>query len=124
MTNTQRTLELINKHPEGLDDDEITKMLGIKQRQQVYQICTRLEAARQIRRESVEQPGKRKKIHNFPAQANRSAATQRSKSHQQPKWQQRLAALVAATEKSEDELLDEALRNLAVKVLERQKGEK
>ena len=121
MTNTQKVLELIRKHPEGLDDDEITEMTGIQPRQQIYQICTRLEAAGHIWRESLEKSGKRKKIHNFPAEANRPAPGGSPRRHKKG-WQKRLAALVAATGKGEDELLDEALQALALRVLEKQGG--
>ncbi len=122
MTNTQTVLELIRKHPEGLDDDEITKMTGIRPRQQIYQICTRLEGAGHIWRESLAMSGKRKKIHNFPIEASRPAPGGSPRSHHK-RWQKRLAALVAATGKGEDELLDEALQALAIRVLETQ-GEK
>ena len=121
MTNTQRVLELIRKHPEGLDDDEITEILGIKQRQQVYQICTRLEGAGHTGRGSVEKPGKRKKIHNFPVESRPFVFDQRPKSRHELNWQPRLNALVAATGKGEAELLNEALQNLAIRVLKAQK---
>ena len=118
-TNTHTVLDLIRKHPEGLDDDEITEMTGIRPRQQIYQICTRLEGGGQVCRESVEKPGKRKKIHNFPIEAGRVATGGSPKSRQRT-WQKRLGALVAATGKGEDELLDQALQDLAIKVLEAQ----
>ncbi len=126
MTNTQtnahKVLELIRKHPEGLDDDEISKMSGVQPRQQVYQICTRLEAAGHIYRESREkEPGTRKKIHNFPVEAARPAPGGSPRTNRK-RWQQRLSALVAATGKGEDELLDEALQALAMRVLEKQGG--
>ena len=121
MTNTHKVLELIRKHPEGLDDDEITKRSGIKPRQQIYQICTRLEAAGHIWRESLEKAGKRKKIHNFPVEASRPAPGGSPRTNRK-RWQQRLSALVAATGKGEDELLDQALQALAMRVLEKQGG--
>ncbi len=121
MTNTHKVLELIRNHPEGLDDDEITEMSGIQPRQQIYQICTRMEAAGHIWRESLEKSGKRKKIHNFPVEASRPSPGGSPRSHQK-RWQQRLAALVAATGKGEDELLDQALQALAMRVLEKQGG--
>lgn len=114
MTNSQKVLELIRKTPDGLDDDEISNLTGITPRQQVYQICSRLGYAGRIRRESVEKPGKRKKIHNFPI--DEGSQNSRQPEHSQ-KWKQRLSALMAATGSSEDELLDEALRNLAFRVL-------
>ncbi len=125
MTNTQtnahKVLELIRKHPDGLDDDEICEMSGVRPRQQIYQICTRLEAAGHIWRESLEKSGKRKKIHNFPVEASRPAPGGSPKRYKKG-WQKRLAALVAATGKGEDELLDEALQALAIRVLEKQGG--
>ena len=121
MTNTHKVLELIRNHPEGLDDDEITEMSGIKPRQQIYQICTRLEAAGHIWRESLEKAGKRKKIHNFPSEASRPALGGSPRTNRK-RWQQRLSALVAATGKGEDELLDQALQALAMRVLEKQRG--
>ena len=120
MTNTEKVLDLIRQHPEGLDDDEITEILGIKQRQQVYQICTRLKVEGQTGRGSVGKPGKRKKIHNFPIEARPFVLDQRPKPQQELNWQQRLNALVAATGKDEDELLNEALHNLAIQVLKAQ----
>jgi len=121
MTLSQKALELIREHPEGLDDDEITEILGIKQRQQVYQVCARLAAAGQILRKSIEKPEKRKKIHNFPASPG-SASTPPSTALEQVQrpWQKRLQALVAATGKTEDELLDRALQSLALEVLKGQ----
>jgi len=121
MTNTQKVLELIRKNPEGLDDDEISEISGIRPRQQIYQICTRLEATGHIWRESLEKSGKRKKIHNFPVEASRPASGGSLKGHRK-RWQQRLSALVAATGKGEDELLDQALQALAIRVLEQQGG--
>ncbi len=122
MTNTQtnahKVLELIRKHPEGLDDDEISEMSGIKPRQQIYQICTRLEAIGHIWRESLEKSGKRKKIHNFPVEASRPAPRGSPKGRLK-RWQQSLSALVAATGKGEDEVLDEALQDFAIKVLKK-----
>ena len=121
MTNVHKVLELIRRNPEGLDDDEISEMSGVRPRQQIYQICTRLEAAGHIWRESLEKSGKRKKIHNFPVEASRPAPGGSPTGHRK-RWQQRLAALVAATGKGEDELLDQALQALAMRVLENQGG--
>jgi hypothetical protein len=69
-TNKEDVFDLIQKHPEGLDDDDISAMTGITPRQQVQQLCNRLAASNCIRRESVEKPGKRRKLHNFPIQGN------------------------------------------------------
>src|SRR6266478_4959368 len=66
MKNIDKVLKLIQQHPEGLDDDEISDQSGIQPRQQVYQICKRLEIEGKIRRRNVEKTGKRSKIHNFP----------------------------------------------------------
>jgi hypothetical protein len=41
MTNEERLLEFIRKHP-GKDDDELALMTQIEPRQQVNQICNRL----------------------------------------------------------------------------------
>ncbi len=135
MTNTHKVLELIRKNPEGLDDDEISEMSGVRPRQQIYQICTRLEAAGHIWRESLEKAGKRKKIHNFPVEDSHGTFIngQRVEEEFRPapggsprtnrkRWQQRLSALVAATGQGEDELLDQALQALAMRVLEKQGG--
>jgi len=120
MTNVEKVEILIRDHPEGLDDDEIATLTSIQPRQQIHQICTRLAASGRIRRESVEKPGKRRKIHNFPADTSqpifpiRPAA--QASSNGSP-WSVRLHALVAATGRNEVDLLDEALRDLAMKVL-------
>ncbi len=120
MTNADTLLTLINEHPEGLDDDEISERTGIKPRQQVYYICTRLAAEGRIRRVSVQAPGKRRKIHNFPAGATLppSAVPQVGTiTTEVDSWRRRLSMLVAATGRDDVELLDEALLDLARKLL-------
>ena len=37
MTNREEVFDLIRGHPEGLDDDDISEMTGIRPRQQVQQ---------------------------------------------------------------------------------------
>ena len=118
MTNQQKVMELILSNPDGLDDDEISELAEISPRQQIYQICNRLEASGKIERVSIEKPGKRKKIHNFPITTE---ALGSSHFGEKPMWKQRMQALIAATGKSEDELLDEALKHLALRVLEEQR---
>ena len=120
MTNADTLLALIGEHPEGLDDDEISEKTGITPRQQVYYICTRLAAEGRIRRVSVQTPGKRRKIHNFPAGATlppSSVPQARSVTTQESGWRKRLSMLVAATGRDDVELLDEALLDLARKLL-------
>jgi hypothetical protein len=116
MTNKEEVFGLIQGHPEGLDDDDISEMTGIKPRQQVQQLCNQLAASRRIRRESVEKSGKRRKIHNFPNAAEDPSPAFLSASDDE-KWRRRLSALVAATGQDENQLLDEALQLLAMKVL-------
>ena len=120
MTNTDTLLALISEHPEGLDDDEISEKTGIKPRQQVYYICTRLAAEGRIRRVSVQTPGKRRKIHNFPAGATlppSSVPQSGTVTREETSWRRRLSMLVAATGREDVELLDEALLDLARKLL-------
>ncbi len=120
MTNADTLLALINKHPEGLDDDEISEKTGIKPRQQVYYICTRLAAEGRIRRVSVQAPGKRRKIHNFPAGATLPPASVPqvgTTTTEVASWRRRLSMLVAATGRDDGELLDEARLDLARKLL-------
>ena len=120
MTNADTLLTLINEHPEGLDDDEISERTSIKPRQQVYYICTRLAAEGRIRRVSVQAPGKRRKIHNFPAGATLPPASVPQSgtiTTEVASWRRRLSMLVAATGRDDVELLDEALLALARKLL-------
>jgi len=120
VTNVDTLLALIGEHPEGLDDDEISEKTGIRPRQQVYYICTRLAAEGRIRRVSVLAPGKRRKIHNFPAGATlppSSVPQTGTVKTEDASWRRRLSMLVAATGKDEVELLDEALLDLARKLL-------
>ncbi len=120
MTNADTLLTLIGKHPEGLDDDEICEKTGIKPRQQVYYICTRLAAEGRIRRVSVQTPGKRRKIHNFPAGATLPPSSVQQSSTvttEDASWRRRLSMLVAATGREDVKLLDEALLDLARKLL-------
>jgi hypothetical protein len=117
MTNKEEIFGLLQQHPEGLDDDDITKMTGIQPRQQVQQLCNQLANSKRIRRESVEKTGKRRKIHNFPVTTDDSPEAVLKDDQEGDQWRRRLSALVAATGRSEAELLDEALYLLALKVL-------
>jgi len=118
MTNKEQVFDLIQEHPEGLDDDDISTLTGIKPRQQIQQLCNQLATSNRIRRQSVEKAGKRRKIHNFPAERGGAAAIA-VKDRKKEAWRRRLSALVAATGKGESELLDEALHLLALKVLKK-----
>ena len=114
MTNKEEIFVLIQKHPEGLDDDDISEITGIEPRQQVQQLCAQLAAVKRIRRESVDKAGKRRKIHNFPfAKEPNSLSAEAS-----PNWRRRLSALVAVTGRDEADLLEEALHLLGMKVLD------
>ena len=115
-TNQDRILELIEKHPEGLDDDEISETTGVQPRQQVYLIGTRLKAEGKIRRTSIRKPGKRQKIHNFPLHST-TATEEDSSPERESAWRRRLSMLVAATGRSEDDILDQALTELSIKLL-------
>jgi hypothetical protein len=111
MTNKEEIFGIIQGHPEGLDDDDISELTGIKPRQQVQQLCNQLATTNRIRRESVSKTGKRRKIHNFPV-ADLPAGSSDAEA-----WRRRLSALVAATGRGESALLEEALQLLALKVL-------
>ncbi len=116
-TNKEEIYNLIRNHPEGLDDDDISKITGIEPRQQVQQLCTQLASVKRIRRESVDKAGKRRKIHNFPfADDDLQTDAARGTSATQ-NWRRRLSALVAATGREEGDLLEEALQLLGMKVL-------
>ena len=121
MTNKEEIFDLIQKHPEGIDDDDISTLSGIEPRQQVQQLCTQLASVKRIRRESIDKAGKRRKIHNFP---NAAAEHPLPPTHGPngpngvaENWRRRLAALIAATGRSEADLLEESLQLLAMKVL-------
>jgi hypothetical protein len=118
MTNKEEIYDLVQSHPEGLDDDDISKLTGIEPRQQVQNLCTQLVEARRIRRESVCKPGKRRKIHNFPIVSVDSQQQPEAEPVKAELWRRRLAALIAATGRSESDLLDEALQALALKILQ------
>ncbi len=120
MSHADTLLDLINQHPEGLDDDELSKETGIRPSQQVYYLCTRLAAEGKIRRMSVYKAGKRRKIHNFPtsgALPPPSIPQRGTLKVEDSTWRRRLSMLVAATGRDEDELLDEALQELAKNIL-------
>ena len=63
MTNADHILELLRRQP-GLDDDRISELTGIKPRQQVNQICRRLENQGVLRRST----GVTGKIVNYPVE--------------------------------------------------------
>jgi hypothetical protein len=120
MTNKEEIFDLIQNHPEGLDDDDIAEITGIQPRQQVQQLCNQLADSKRIRRHSVGKTGKRRKIHNFPTEHGSAAPADAGSApnEMQPEnWRRRLAALVAATGRTEAELLEEAIQLLAMKVL-------
>jgi hypothetical protein len=123
MTNKEEIFDLINKHPEGLDDDDIAELTGIQPRQQVQQLCNQLADSKRIRRRSVEKAGKRRKIHNFPTPEEPSASGTPSETDPQPQeWRRRLSALIAATGRTEADLLEESIHLLAMKVLRQNNG--
>jgi len=117
MTNKEEIFDLINSHPEGLDDDDIAVMTGIQPRQQVQQLCNQLADSKRIRRHSIEKVGKRRKIHNFPTDDGAEARPVGTSDAPGENWRRRLAALVAATGRTEADLLEESVELLAMKVL-------
>jgi len=122
MTNKEEIFDLIRNHPEGLDDDDIAEMTGIQPRQQVQQLCNQLADSKRIRRHSVGKAGKRRKIHNFPATEAEEVAVPSAAGSEPESWRRGLAALVAATGRTERDLLDESVRLLAMKVLRQHNG--
>lgn len=60
MTNRQQVIDFLQKHSEGIDDDELAKALNLKARQQANIICRRLASEKLIERRLI-----RGKIHNF-----------------------------------------------------------
>jgi hypothetical protein len=116
MTNKEEIFDLIQGHPEGLDDDDIAVMTGIQPRQQVQQICNQLADAQRIRRQSVGKTGKRRKIHNFPSDSAAVDGPLPTEA-QSENWRRRLAALVAVTGRTESDLMEESLKLLAMKIL-------
>jgi hypothetical protein len=122
MTNKEEIFDLINKHPEGLDDDDIAELTGIQPRQQVQQLCNQLADSERIDRHSVGKAGKRRKIHNFPRTERAQAAAPPSADLPAENWRRRLAALVAATGRTETDLLEESVQLLAMKVLRQDSG--
>jgi len=122
MTNKEEIYDLINSHPEGLDDDDIAEITGIQPRQQVQQLCNQLADSKRIRRQSVGKTGKRRKIHNFPTMADPAMADASSNEPQPENWRRRLSALIAATGRTENDLLEESIQLLAMKVLRENDG--
>ena len=115
--NKEEIFDLIQSHPEGLDDDDISEMTGIEPRQQVQQLCNQLASVKRIRRESVDKAGKRRKIHNFPSEGEEIQASIAPVRGAGENWRRRLSALVAATGRDEADLLEDALQLLGMKVL-------
>lgn len=123
MTNKEEIFDLISNHPEGLDDDDIAEITGIQPRQQVQQLCNQLADSKRIRRQSVGKAGKRRKIHNFPKTAELTGpVTPSATDSQSENWRRRLSALIAATGRSEADLLEESIQLLAMKVLRQNNG--
>jgi len=123
MTNKEEIFELICDHPEGLDDDDISNLTGIQPRQQVQQLCNQLADSKRIRRHSVGKAGKRRKIHNFPVAEQKLEMTMVSVTGTlSESLRRRLSALVAATGRTETDLLEECIQLLAIRIL-RQSGD-
>jgi len=59
-TNRERIIAYLQKHPEGVDDDELARALGLRQRQQANTICRQLAGEGLVVRRVVNG-----KIHNF-----------------------------------------------------------
>jgi len=115
MTNKEEIFDLISRHPEGLDDDDIATMTGIQPRQQVQQLCNQLADSKRIQRHSVGKTGKRRKIHNFPSTSDPALPSRGEE--QSENWRRRLSALIAATGRTESDLLEESIQLLAMKIL-------
>lgn len=64
----ERILVYLQRHPEGIDDDELALALGLKQRQQANSRCRQLAAEGIVLRRTVDG-----KIHNFLAPSVRAA---------------------------------------------------
>jgi hypothetical protein len=122
MTNKEEIFDLLQAHPEGLDDDDIAEITGIQPRQQVQQLCNQLADSKRIRRHSVGKTGKRRKIHNFPTAEPLEIANPSATNSQPENWRRRLSALVAATGRTETDLLEESIQLLAMKVLRLDNG--
>lgn len=60
MTNREKIINFLKRHPEGIDDDDLSVQLQVFPRQQVNQICRKLEKRGLVIRRS-----KHGKIHNF-----------------------------------------------------------
>jgi hypothetical protein len=76
-----------------------------------------------IRRESVVKQGKRRKIYNFPVGPTEVDELRDRVSTGTPGWKKRLALLQVATGRSETELMEEALTDLAKKILAKEEPE-
>jgi hypothetical protein len=79
--NAQALLDVIRKTP-GLDDDELSRRLGVTPRQQVNQICRRLESECLIERRL----GPRGKLVNLPVQAQTVSTSAGDTSSREPQW--------------------------------------
>lgn len=64
----ERILVYLQRHPEGIDDDELALALGLKRRQQANSHCRQLAAEGIVVRRTVDD-----KIHNFLAPCARAA---------------------------------------------------
>ena len=86
MTNADKIIALLLKTP-GLDDDEISSHTNVRPRQQVNQICTRLESKGQIKRIK----GPRGKIVNYLTNAIPNTTKSSSEEAQNPSQSNRLS---------------------------------
>ena len=105
-TNANRILDLLERQP-GLDDDELSCQSGIRPRQQVNQICRRLEQQCRLER----RPTANGKIGNFPVRATTvTITTQDEASNEAPRSSTRLSmATTPISARTEIELLRNTL---------------
>jgi hypothetical protein len=101
MTNRQKAIGFLQKHSEGVDDDELDKALNFTTRQQANIICRKLASEKLIERRLV-----RGKIHNFWVGGNYV--------------EQKNVTAVASSEKSENWFWEGNVQNQIVRFLSAQ----
>ena len=108
MTNAERIIALLRKSP-GLDDDELSSHTGIRPRQQINQICRRLEAQGLIRRVT----GPRGKVVNLLVDSHsgpRKVSASSTQAEGRPAKKQVLGASILPARRATTARLDELIR--------------
>lgn len=88
----ERILDYLRQHSEGVDDDALTKALGLRRREQANMVCNRLARQGLVTRQRVNG-----KLHNFPPGVELPVPTEVASNPERPwSWEGHVQAAVVS----------------------------